>query len=840
MPNVNKILILDDDPSMCNMLTMALSPLYEIVVAYDGFQALDRLGEHRFSVAILDVSVPGLNGFEILEHIRDEQLDTEVVMLTANASLDSTIEALRLGACDYILKPSPMGIIHSTVAKAVEKYHLKTRLAAVHELSREIALSMDVGQVAQLILGVAKRELNFETCSLSLVDEERDELRQLTTPPSGEQISTSGRVQDQKLEQGHPSPSDGALSLDGEHRVVTAVACRGESIYVPDIRQDARFMSVRATTRSELAVPLLVKGRVVGVLSVESAEPDAFSPDDARLLSTLASQASVAVENARLYHAVKANYEYYQAVTDSMHDQVLIVDRDYCITDVNAVFLRETGCSREDVIGEICYEVFQQRQQPCDSVEGACPARQVWETGQPVRFTQMRYDRDGIAHWLDVAASPLRDAKGQVTRVIEAHRDMTTERQLEERLTGVHLLGQELVLSRDKQQVAQVAVDAAIFLLQAQLCGLWLVDPDEENLTFQAHAGSAHLTDHYAALPQNEHSVVAAVARDGELVYVPDVLSPAEGAGESITMGIEPVTRSVLCAPLKMKGELIGILNAESNRPDAFDQAACRLFSLLVDYSALALENAHLYETEREQRRLLERSQSQLVQSEKLAATGRLAASLAHEINNPLQAIRNSLQLVLNFALEPHEQEEYLHMANEEVERLTNVSARILDFARRPQREMQPRDLNAIVQKTLALTAKYLQHREVVLEKDLAPDLPAVMASRGELQQVFLNLVLNALDAMPEGGTLGVSTRLTSDGYVATTFVDDGQGIPSEDLAHIFEPFFSTKEEGTGLGLSVSYNVVKRHKGKINVHSEVGKGSTFTVLLPILTGGSGA
>jgi PAS domain S-box-containing protein len=831
MSSLNRILIVDDDPSMCNMLTMALSPLYEIVVAYDGFQALERLGEHRFSVAILDVSVPGLNGFEILEHIRDERLDTEVVMLTAHASLDSTIEALRLGACDYILKPSPLGIIHSTVAKAVEKYHLKTRLAAVHELSREIALSMDVGQVAQLILDVAKRELNFETCSLSLVDEEWDELRQLATPPSGEQISTSGRVQDQESEK---APSD-----DGSRRVITAVAYRGEPIYVPDVRQDARFMSVRATTRSELAVPLLVKGRAVGVLSVESAEPDAFSPDDIRLLSTLASQASVAVENARLYHAVKANYEYYQAVTDSMHDQVLIIDRDYRITDVNAVFLRESGCSREDVIGEICYDVFQQRQQPCDSVEGACPARQVWETGQPVRFTQMRYDRDGVARWLDIAASPLRDAKGQVTRVIEAHRDMTTERQLEERLTGVHLLGQELVLSRNKQQVAQVAVDAAIFLLQARLCGLWLVDPQEEKLVFQAHAGSAYLTDHYAALPQNKRSVVAAVARDGELVYMPDILSQAKDTAEPITMSIEPVTRSVLCAPLKMKGELIGVLNAESDRPDAFDEAACRLFSLLVDYSALALENAHLYEAEREQRRLLERSQSQLVQSEKLAATGRLAASLAHEINNPLQAIRNSLQLVLNFTLEPHEQEEYLHMANEEVERLTNVSARILDFARRPQREMQPRDLNAIVQKTLALTAKYLQHREVMLERDLAPDLPAVMASRGELQQVFLNLVLNALDAMPEGGTLSISTRLAQNGYVATTFADDGQGIPPEDLAHIFEPFFSTKEEGTGLGLSVSYNVVKRHKGEINVQSQMGEGSTFTVLLPILTGGSG-
>ncbi|RLC57340.1 MAG: hypothetical protein DRI80_15125 [Chloroflexota bacterium] len=246
------------------------------------------------------------------------------------------------------------------------------------------------------------------------------------------------------------------------------------------------------------------------------------------------------------------------------------------------------------------------------------------------------------------------------------------------------------------------------------------------------------------------------------------------------------------------------------------------------------MENAQLYEAEREQRRLVERSQVQLVQSERLAATGRLAASLAHEINNPLQAIHNSLQLMLTFPLEAEEQREYLQMADEEVERLIGMVTRILEFARRPQREMQPTNLNEVIEKVLTLTSKYLQHRHVVLRQDLLPDAPAVLAIPDELGQVFLNLVLNAVDAMPEGGTLSISSRLTEDGCLAVAFSDTGHGIPPEHLDRIFEPFFSTKEEGTGLGLTVSYDVVKRHGGKITVQSVMGEGTTFTVWLPAL------
>jgi len=883
MTSSDKILIVDDDSEICELLSISLSCLgYEVTSANDGLQALERIGAERFNVVVLDLMLPGPDGIEVLRHIREQRTETEVIILTAYASLETAIKALRMGAYDYVTKPFRVDTIRSTIRRAVEKQRLETRLAAIYDLSREMALSLNVDRVAEVVLDIVERVLEFEICDLWLIDEEQDQLYRLaargTEEEAGDRKQEAGGKRQEagskrqeaggkrqeaggkRRETGSRGQEAGSrkrgelyrLPLSGEKGIIAAVARSGDPLYVPDVREDPRYVAVRATTRSELAVPLKAQEHVIGVLSVESAELDTFSPADARLFSTLAAQAAVAIENARLHEQarqeiterkraekeLKRRRDHYRAVINGLHDQVLIVDHDYRITDVNAVVLRQMGCTRKEVVGRHCYEVIQQRSEPCNSTDYPCPARQVWETGQPARCTHARYDHEGSLHWIDVAASPLRDAQGQITQVIQAHRDVTAERQLQERLAGVHALGRELVLSRDEQQVAQVAVDAAMFLLQSRLCGLWLVDREERTLIPQAYAGGTQSVNLYPLPLDDEDSIIAAVARSEDPTYIPnmqpDVQPNAQKEPHDIGASLE--NRSALCVPLKVKGKLVGVLNAESDRPDAFDETDLRSFSALADYSSLALENARLYEAERKQRRLVEQSQAQLVQSEKLAATGRLAASLAHEINNPLQAIHNSLQLVLTFPLEPDERREYLQMASEEVERLIGIGTRILSFARRPQRELRPTNLNVVVEKTLALANKYFQHRHVVLQWDLSPDLPAVMTIPGELEQVFLNLVINAVESMPEGGTLHISSRLAEDGHLAVVFSDTGHGIPPEHLDRLFEPFFSTKEEGTGLGLNVSYGVVKRHGGEITVQSVVGEGTTFTVWMPALPG----
>ncbi|RLC77560.1 MAG: hypothetical protein DRI81_08350 [Chloroflexi bacterium] len=816
MVNSGKILVVDDDPAICELLDISLTSWgFEVTIANNSFQALELLNAGQFNVTILDLMLPGPNGIEILEHIHERQIKTEVVMLTAYASLSTTIDALRLGAYDYITKPFQINEIRSTVTRALEKQRLETKLAAIYDLSREMALLLNVEQVAQTVLDTIEQVFDFKTCGLALIDEQQNDIYCLAVRGIGQE--TVPRI-----------------PLNGEKGIVAAAVRSRELIYVPDTRDDPRYVETQTTTRSELVVPLNVRGRVIGVLNAESATVDGFSQNDVRLLSILAAQTAVAIENARLHEQaqreiterqraeeeIRRRRDHYRAVINSLHDQVVIIDRDYRISDVNDVFLRHNGRTREDVISKHCYQVLYQRDQQYGGGEHLCPVQQVWETGQPIRFTQTRYDQEGNARWLDVTASPLRDSAGRVTHVIEAYRDATAERQLEERLSGVHALGRELVLSREDRQIAQVTVDAAVFLLQSQLCGLWLTDEEERVMTPRAYAGRTESMNLYPLPLDDEESIVAAVARSGE----PHYASTDAGQGN----------RSVLCVPLEVKGKVIGVLSTENDRPDGFDETDQRLFSTLADYSALALENARLYEAEREQRQLVEQSQAQLVQSEKLAATGRMAASLAHEINNPLQAIHNSLQLLLNFQLEPDEQHEYLKMTNDEVGRLIGIGTRILGFARRPRKDVRPTDLNAVIEKTLALAEKYFQHSHISLHRELSPNLPRVLAAHSELEQVFLNLALNAAESMPEGGTIRISSHSTENGQLAITFSDTGHGISPEHLEHIFEPFFSTKDDGTGLGLSVSYDVIKRHGGEITVQSVLGEGTTFTVLLPVM------
>jgi len=230
----------------------------------------------------------------------------------------------------------------------------------------------------------------------------------------------------------------------------------------------------------------------------------------------------------------------------------------------------------------------------------------------------------------------------------------------------------------------------------------------------------------------------------------------------------------------------------------------------------------------------LEQSQAQLIQVEKLAAMGRLAASIAHELNNPLQAIQNCLHLVLIRSLPEPKRRQYLEMAQEEVERLIGIVQGMLEFYRPSKGQRAPVEVNTIIENVLALAAKQLQHSQVAVHQHLTPDLPPLEAVSDQLKQVFLNIVINAVEAMPDGGDLYVNTGLTPDGrWVTVRFADTGIGLSPEEQANIFEPFYTTKTKGTGLGLSVSYGIIERHGGNIEVQSKRGQGSCFTVKLPV-------
>jgi two-component system NtrC family sensor kinase len=233
--------------------------------------------------------------------------------------------------------------------------------------------------------------------------------------------------------------------------------------------------------------------------------------------------------------------------------------------------------------------------------------------------------------------------------------------------------------------------------------------------------------------------------------------------------------------------------------------------------------------------RTLRRTQEQLLQSEKLAAMGRLTSQIAHELNNPLYGIMNTLELLKTEVSPQSKRRKVLEMALSETLRLSELLRKMLSFSKPDQEEKQAVDLNTILDEILLLHEKQLQENDIKIKTSFAAELPPIMASKNQLRQVFLNLVANARDAMPAGGTLSVKTAAAPE-HAIIEITDTGIGIKEEHLKKIFDSFFTTKDsvKGVGLGLSVCYGFIKDHGGDIQVESQLDSGTTFTITLPIL------
>jgi PAS domain S-box-containing protein len=235
-----------------------------------------------------------------------------------------------------------------------------------------------------------------------------------------------------------------------------------------------------------------------------------------------------------------------------------------------------------------------------------------------------------------------------------------------------------------------------------------------------------------------------------------------------------------------------------------------------------------------EMERALRHTQEQLLQSEKLAAMGRLTSQVAHELNNPLYGIMNTLELLKTEIPPENRRRKILEMALSETVRLSDLLRKMLSFSKPDQEERQPVGINSIIDEILLLHEKQLKENDINIVSSFAAESGIVNASKNQMRQVFLNMIANARDAMPNGGTLTVVTSVDSD-TVAVEIKDNGTGIREEHIDKIFDSFFTTKGEvkGIGLGLSVCYGFIKDHGGDIKVKSKMGIGTTFTITLPV-------
>jgi two-component system, NtrC family, sensor kinase len=259
------------------------------------------------------------------------------------------------------------------------------------------------------------------------------------------------------------------------------------------------------------------------------------------------------------------------------------------------------------------------------------------------------------------------------------------------------------------------------------------------------------------------------------------------------------------------------------------------LFGILSRQAVVAMENAELYTDLKEYVHKVEESQRALVQAEKMAAVGRLMASLAHEINNPLQAVRNCLHLAMRTDIDETQRSSYLALTVSEVDRLVSTVRRMLDFYRPGKVEREIIDIPGIIERVSYLLQSQMMHQRIQLHNHLPADIPTVHGVKDQIQQVVFNLLLNAMDAMETANDRNIWLESNQDGdELVLTIEDSGPGGPEEMREHLFEPFNSSKKNGTGLGLTVSYGVIEAHGGSLQlVSGKHGDGACFEIRLPI-------
>jgi PAS domain S-box-containing protein len=425
---------------------------------------------------------------------------------------------------------------------------------------------------------------------------------------------------------------------------------------------------------------------------------------------------------------------------------------------------------------------------------------------------------------------------GQAALAIDnAHLLEVTQLQLKE-TEALYRINQGLTSSTDPLQL----MDEVVSLLQKNFgyhyVQIFIREPVNGNFVVKAGSGGIgkKLVEQGYCLAAGE-GIVGYTAETGAAFFTNDVDSVIAFQRNPLL----PDSKSELAVPIKIGEQFLGLLDVHQAPPAALSQRDLQLVSAAADQLAVALQKAQLFTDLQYSLRQEKETRAQLIHSEKLAVAGRLLASVSHELNNPLQAIHNALYLLkeeTGFSLQGQQD---LNIVLSEAERMSAMLDR-LRTTYQPVRaeEFQPVQVNEIIGDVQMLVATHLRHANIAYKSHPDPKLPPVPGLTDQLRQVILNLFMNAVDAMPDGGSLSVSTAFLEETCeIQVDIADTGPGIDQTILSHIFEPFVSNKEKGTGLGLAISYEIIFNHNGRITAENLPNGGALFRFWLPAANGG---
>jgi signal transduction histidine kinase/putative methionine-R-sulfoxide reductase with GAF domain len=861
------LLLVGEDRNTLDRIGAALARTghdYRIASPREGIESL-RTGEYDIVLVTLDSL--GDRGIVLMRDLTATGKNCRYLVVTDRHTRPEEIYSLGSSVWSCFEEPVETDDLLAAVDRIEEFIHLQrevaeqqkklSRLEILNEITRETLLSRDSDSLLRYLAQFIHDKLAFPRIGIFLMN------------PNGDRLVLK------TFEGVNPGdfPPDYGIAI-GEG-IAGRVAEKLQCILIGDTRTDP-LAAGRAPHEermlSVLAVPVIFEDRILGVIEAGSDETNAFSNDDRIVLRTVADQIAMSSEKARLTRELIEAHQLSEAINDSLPVSIIIADRGLRIEWMNRTFLEMSMRKSEDWIGRPVLDLF-----PGDFSAKLAADRDletVLATGVPITHSNIRYT--SFEHQERViTVSFFHVLVGETPRVMVLIQDVTdfTKKAYQLSLLRKISIAMQGVLERDKLLhliltcvTAGFAIGfnrAFLFLANrdgSELHGIMGVGPTSQEdaytiwselsrkaLTFDEYLADANrgvivrgglqnLVENIVIRLPDTTNILTATSRNGTVIHVTNA---REHPLMDETMRKLIISDEFVAVPLIVKNTVIGVLladNAFSGTPITGD--SIEVLTMFTSQAAIAIENAQIlgdleekvHELE-EAYRNLEKAQDMIIRNEKLAAIGEVSARLAHEIRNPLSTIGGFAKSIQK---RYGDRERTIRNANiivEEIHRLEHILSNVLDFTKTGAPKKTLGDINRLIRETLATMEGNIASNGVVVVLDISEGPLELNYDEAQIKQVIINLIQNAINAMPEGGALEIKT-VSGEQDVRIEIRDTGVGIPPQHLDNIFEPFFTTRGNGTGLGLSISHRIVQNHGGKLDITSKEGKGTTVTIVLP--------
>jgi signal transduction histidine kinase/ActR/RegA family two-component response regulator len=745
-----------------------------------------------------------------------------------------------------------------------EIMRLNRELSILNAISQTVNQAVDLDEILNKSLDIMMEMTDVRSAGIYLLDEKSNNLVYVT----------------------HRGFSKGFLKgmkrIKLGEGVTGKVALSGEAMFIEDYPSypEALPLAIEEGLKSLAVIPLKLRDKIYGTLNIARKEIPKITPFEKNLFTSIGQIIGGAVERTSLYtenvkrlEELNTLYSISQEIASKLELQGILQKimesavallgagsgsialwdnrkQNYAMAFVHqlpeSLIGKEFSEPWSDVIGEVIakkspvlykdYEQHPNRLKELDSYrfkevlgvplivrEMIIGAMTIGSSDPEVKFQQSEIDLlYTFAHQAAIAIGNAKLYEDSLAKI--------------KQLTALYEMGKTLSSTLELDELFKKALELVKDRFGYAACGILLLDREKDELYIKQVMGRDIKESKKLRFRVGIDGIVGWVAKTGEFIYVPDVSKDPR----YISGG--PSIESEAAFPLKVRDQVFGVLNIESKERNGFDEEDLKVLSSFASQMSISIENAQLFSELKQTLQELKLAQDQIVQSEKLRAMGEMASGVAHDFNNVLAVVLGNVQLLLHQLerLSPEEIRGGLKIIEHSSKDGAETIRRIQEFTGvRRDREFISLSLNEIITEVVNITQPRWkgQTRKEGIQIELTMqkgNIPFVMGSPSELREVLTNIIFNAVDAMPEGGTLTIATQPQTEDWVEMRITDTGIGMKEEVKQRVFDPFFTTKGvKNSGLGMSVSYGIIKRHGGEILIESELGKGTTFIIHLPV-------